>query len=181
MNLKTNPKKTNLKVECFIAIEHNNKSAKLITKCFDWLGFTSTSRTEWRTTKSGLKCLCHCQIASIGERCLHEFVLNAEVFEAVEEFRVGHLNCQLIQLICLLWIEVKAHLGKPFEALRWRDSLLNQCAQNVSLMHVLDDEMFEFATSNYALIVKYRVGQEFQCVFHIGQGGAQRVLLVVFG
>ena len=51
----------------------------------------------------------HGEIAAVGERRLHESLLDAEVFEAVEELRVRHLHDAALDRVRLLRVEVEAH------------------------------------------------------------------------
>lgn len=78
----------------------------IITSCWSML-------TKGRPAKSSLKGLSHCQIASVCEWSLYEFLLNTEILEAIVELGIGHMDAQLLKDVRVLGIKVEPHLAEP--------------------------------------------------------------------
>lgn len=91
--------------------------------------------TKWWSTKSSLQSLGHGQIAAVCQWSLDQFVLNPQVLKAIVELGIGHLNWQLLQDICLLGVEVEAHLAEPLKGLGVVDLVLDQSPGYVTLVH----------------------------------------------
>lgn len=95
--------------------------------------------TEGRAAQARLKRLSHGEVAAVGERCLDQPVLHAQVLKPVEELGVGHVNSQLLQRLGLAWVEEEAHLTQPLERLRVAHSVSNQPPRHRPLVYKLVD------------------------------------------
>lgn len=93
--------------------------------------------TKWRSSQSLFQGLGHGQVAPVGEGCLNQLVLHAQVFKAVVEVGVGHVNGQLLQHVRLLGVEVEPHLGQPVKGPGVVDLVVEKQSSSVALVHQL--------------------------------------------
>lgn len=103
-----------------------------LTRCVEAL-------TKWGPPEPGLQGLRHRQIAAVGEGGLDQLVLNTQVFEAIVELGIRHLNRQLLQHVGLLRVKVEPHLAEPLKRLGVVDLALDQGPGDVSLVNQLCD------------------------------------------
>ena len=101
-----------------------------------------------------MKSLRHGQVASIGERRLHELLLDTEVLESVRELGIGNLDETALQRIGLLCVQIEAHdlnitvnlwhnasatYLQPIEVRDASHLLVQQLARRIPLVHEVRD------------------------------------------
>ena len=102
-------------IETLVAVEYKHESPQLSAKHLNTFRLSSTSRSEWISTETKVKGLGEREVAAIGQRSMHETFTDAQVFKAVEERGVRHLNCQSLHKIRLLRIPIEPEVINPSE------------------------------------------------------------------
>jgi len=104
-----------------------------------WLCAPKTQHTERWSAQPGFEGLRHGEVTPVSQWCLHKLVLDTQVFKAIVELGVGHLNGQLLQDIRVLGVKVHAHLHQPIKWLGALHLVADQHASDVSLVDQLCD------------------------------------------
>ena len=69
------------------------------------------------------------------------------------------MNRELFERVCLLRIEVEAHLTEPLEGFRVCNTRLHKVARHRPLVYELVDEVLQLASPQQRLLLQHRVSQ----------------------